>query len=153
MFRIVNPKKFEHVMNKGCWNFKHTETWAEKVFQDFPKHHGFHAKLSIVDLFEQKDVSSFVDMLVFFMLQIMKQNKSFYPPTSISNMFCVDVCLIWFKQEQSIIENGVALGKKLNTLIDVNYHEVKLITNQVVLQSFKIRLGRIITKSDILTID
>jgi hypothetical protein len=87
------------------------------------------------------------------MLQIMKQNKSFYPPTSISNMFCVDVCLIWFKQEQSIIENGVALGKKLNTLIDVNYHEVKLITNQVVLQSFKIRLGRIITKSDILTID
>ncbi len=153
MFRIVDPKKFESLMNKGCRNSKHIETWAKKVFRDFQKHHGFHAKLSIVDLLEHKDVTSFVDMLVIFMLQIMKQSKSLYPPTSISNMFCVVVRLIWFRQEQSTIENGVALGKKLNILIDANYHEMKLVANAVVLQSFKVGLGRIITKSDILTID
>jgi hypothetical protein len=52
-------------------------------------------------------------MLSLFMLQIMKQDKSFYPPTNISSMFCVVGCLIWFKQEQNIIENGVDLGKKI----------------------------------------
>lgn len=72
MFCNVDPKKFERVMNKGHQNFKHTETWAEKVFRNFQQHHGFHAELSIVDLSEQKDVTSFVGMLALFMLQIMK---------------------------------------------------------------------------------
>ncbi len=70
-----------------------------------------------------------MDMLALFMLQIMKQDKSFYPPTNISNMFCVVGRFIWFRQEQSIIGNGVNLGKKLNILIDINYHKVKLIAN------------------------
>ncbi len=31
-FHDVDPKKFEHVMNGGCRNSKHIETWAEKAF-------------------------------------------------------------------------------------------------------------------------
>jgi hypothetical protein len=80
----------------------------------------------------------------------MKQKKPFYPPTNISSMFCVVGRFIWFRQEQSIIENGVGLGKKLNNLIDTNYHKVILGANQVVLQSFKVGLGCIIIKNDIL---
>jgi len=70
-------------------------------------------------------------MLALFVLQIMKQDKSFYPPTNICSMFFVVGRLIWFRQEQSIIENGVGLGKKLNIFIDVNYHKMKLVANQI----------------------
>jgi hypothetical protein len=54
MFRNVDPKKFEPVMNKGHQNFKHTKTWSKKVFHNFQKHHKFHSELSFVDLSKQK---------------------------------------------------------------------------------------------------
>ncbi len=86
-------------------------------------------------------------MFVLFMIQIMKQDKSLYPPTSISNMF-------------HMIQAGTTYSRKwcsprtkFNILTNVGYHKVKLTIDQAILQSFKAQLKHTITKNDILTID
>jgi hypothetical protein len=49
-FHNVDPKEFEHVMNRGRRNSKHIETWVEKAFQDFQKHHGSLVELNNTNL-------------------------------------------------------------------------------------------------------
>jgi hypothetical protein len=67
-------------------------------------------------------------------------------------MFHVVGCFIRSRQE-CIVKNGVALRIRSNILIDVHYHKVKLGAHQAIMQSFKVRLERTITKNDILTIN
>jgi hypothetical protein len=67
-FRNVDPKEFEHVMNEGCQNSKHTKTWAKKAFWDFQKHHGSLVELNITNMSKHKYVTSFMDMLALFKL-------------------------------------------------------------------------------------
>ncbi len=98
-------------------------------------------------------MTSFVDMFVLFMLQIIKQDKSFYPPTSISSMFHVVGSSICSRQEQHIVKNGVALTIRFNILINAHSHKVKLGAHQAIMQSFKVGLGHTVTKSDILKLE
>jgi len=57
--------------------------------------------------------------------------------------------LIWWRQNQCIIETNITRTTSFNILIDVNYHHVKVFSVEVALQASNVRLGKIIQKFDV----
>lgn len=58
------------------------ERWAVKAFDDWREHRGYATIKSIADLSEEVDVKPLINMLVFFFLEVKKQDGTLYNPTT-----------------------------------------------------------------------
>ena len=57
------------------------ERWTVKAFDEWCEHHGYATVKSIVDLFEKVDVKPLINMVVYFFLEVKKQDGTLYNPT------------------------------------------------------------------------
>jgi len=60
----------------------------------------------------------FVNMLIMFMLRIIKRKNGLYPPTMIQSLVRAFDCLIQAHKEQHVLETSCAPLKPFNILID-----------------------------------
>ena len=52
------------------------EQWVVQAFNEWRKHHGFPTEKNIVDLSKEANVKPLINMLMFFFLEVKKQDGS-----------------------------------------------------------------------------